>query len=239
MLSITMIRRKIQSTCAWFPRHFGMCARSRTRLGKRVCVCVITCTYNGLAAATGAGLCKLQRSLRSSRGRATQGAVAAELGRWLAAWGCEPAAGQRPGPAPAMPGKAQHFQGPQVSCCAKYLLFASNVLFWVGERARRDAARLEGGGRQREEGRSVGRTPAGLQRYFPRGWWWGRRRRPRRGLGLTQGLLPSREAGGAHSPHAGRAGGANPALRPLRFLVAPVRTRGGGVNLPRPGARDF
>ncbi|XP_054833340.1 tetraspanin-17 isoform X2 [Eublepharis macularius] len=30
-----------------------------------------------------------------------------------------------------MPGKAQHFQGPQVSCCAKYLLFASNVLFWV------------------------------------------------------------------------------------------------------------
>ncbi|KAG8128438.1 hypothetical protein E2320_015276 [Naja naja] len=30
-----------------------------------------------------------------------------------------------------MPGKAQHFQGPQVSCCAKYLLFASNVLFWL------------------------------------------------------------------------------------------------------------
>uniref|UniRef100_A0A8C5S495 Tetraspanin 17 n=1 Tax=Laticauda laticaudata TaxID=8630 RepID=A0A8C5S495_LATLA len=30
-----------------------------------------------------------------------------------------------------MPGKAQHFQAPQVSCCAKYLLFASNVLFWL------------------------------------------------------------------------------------------------------------
>lgn len=35
-----------------------------------------------------------------------------------------------------MPGKAQHFQGPQVSCCAKYLLFASNVLFWVGEQVK-------------------------------------------------------------------------------------------------------
>lgn len=46
-----------------------------------------------------------------------------------------------PGPALAMPGKAQHFQGPQVSCCAKYLLFASNVLFWVGERERASESR--------------------------------------------------------------------------------------------------
>lgn len=66
------------------------------------------------------------------------------------------------GPALAMPGKAQHFQGPQVSCCAKYLLFASNVLFWVGERELASESRPAEAG-----GRSVGgRAEWRLHRFY-------------------------------------------------------------------------
>uniref|UniRef100_A0A670IL26 Tetraspanin 17 n=2 Tax=Podarcis TaxID=42163 RepID=A0A670IL26_PODMU len=116
----------------------------------QVCVCMSAClslslslsassacarTSSSLPAAPGAWLCKRQ-GLSFPLGGGLDGAERRRRRRscwaagWRAAWGCEPA-GQRPGPAPAMPGKAQHFQGPQVSCCTKYLLFASNVLFWL------------------------------------------------------------------------------------------------------------
>lgn len=75
--------------------------------------------------------------------------------RWASAEGQHGAVSS--GPALAMPGKAQQFQGPQVSCCAKYLLFASNVLFWVGEREQASESRPA-----EAVGRSVGAALAPL-----------------------------------------------------------------------------
>lgn len=99
--------------------------------------------------------------------------------RWASAEGQHGAVSS--GPALAMPGKAQHFQGPQVSCCAKYLLFASNVLFWVGEREQASESRpAEAVGRsvgaalaplppgRRGGGQEDGAT--GLWLLFPRPW---------------------------------------------------------------------